>query len=73
MSLFIRQPVQHPSTPPFALFPVPSTITLNASASVNTRRLSGIKKIAQAERRKERMEEGGEQEKKRSKEKIRLR
>lgn len=45
-SLFIQQPQHHPSTPPFALHPVLNTITLNASASVNTHRLSGIKKIA---------------------------
>lgn len=54
MSLFIHQPQHHPSTPPFALHPVPSTITLNASASVNTCRLAGIKKIpGQGEEKKE--------------------
>lgn len=71
-SLFIQQPQHHPSTPPFALHPVLNTITLNASALVNTRRLSGIKKIAkQGEEKKEWRREGREK-KKRSKEKIRL-
>lgn len=70
MSLFIQQPQHHPSSPPFALHPVRHTITLNASASVNTRRLSGIKKIAeQGEEKKEWRREGS---KKRSGAKKRL-
>lgn len=70
-SLFIQQPQHHPTTPPFALHPAPHTITLDASASANTRRLSGIKKIASREK-KRKNGEGGEKEKKLSKEKIRL-
>lgn len=68
--MFIQQPQHHPSTPPFALHPVPHTITHNASASVNTRRLSGIKKIAeQGEEKREWRREGS---KKRSGAKKRL-
>lgn len=62
-------PLNSQPSAPFALHPVPHTMTLNASASVNTRRLSCIKKIAKQGEEKKRRREGS---KKRSGAKKRL-
>lgn len=73
MSLFIQQPQHHPSTPPFALHPVSNTINPQCQCIGKYSQALWHKENSRAGRRKERMEEGGEQEKKRGREKkIRL-